>query len=529
MTSNCAGTVSRLHAQQQHRLRRGELPARLRDHQDAQPLRRRHLHREAARVRRLCPGRLPGEQQADPEPGRALRGLRAVGRGRRPAVELRRVDRASSWWRRTTPSSTASTSAATCRPTRRATSARGSASPTTSSARAARSSAAASGMFWNFTPGRHVVVEGAEPAVPAVDGAHGLAQHELLAEPQGARTACRRRRASTRTARPSGTTRSIFDINFRDGIHPSTGTSTSSSSSSRTTWSRWPTSGAQGRQIHPQGRPERGAGHRGRHELERQPAVRHDLARPCARSARCRARASSTTTRLLVKFQRRFANGFSLLNAYTFAKAIDYNSDNDGTVTVPNVYNIAGYNYAARRLRHHAHAQPERDVRAAVGAGEVVRRLADERHPATAATGFRSPVTQTQGVQSTGHRQPPNTIGDGTLERPHHRQVVRPRLLRSRPPTPPAPTATPAATSLRGPGSFNIDMSLIKNTRIGRVDTRAALRGVQRPQPPAVQQPRTPRSATPPRARSRSMLTNPACSLCGTTERNIQFAAKLTF
>ena len=37
---------------------------------------------------------------------------------------------------------------------------------------------------------------------------------------------------------------------------------------------------------------------------------------------------------LLVKLQRRFANGFSLLGAYTFAKAIDYTSDNDGTVTV---------------------------------------------------------------------------------------------------------------------------------------------------------------------------------------------------
>ena len=26
-----------------------------------------------------------------------------------------------------------------------------------------------------------------------------------------------------------------------------------------------------------------------------------------------------------------------------------------------------------------------------------------------------------------------------------------------------------------------------------------------------------------------AMLTNPACSTCGTTERNIQFAAKLSF
>ena len=41
---------------------------------------------------------------------------------------------------------------------------------------------------------------------------------------------------------------------------------------------------------------------------------------------------------LLVKFQRRFANNFSMLNSYTYGKAIDLNSDNDGHVTLTNVY-----------------------------------------------------------------------------------------------------------------------------------------------------------------------------------------------
>ena len=41
---------------------------------------------------------------------------------------------------------------------------------------------------------------------------------------------------------------------------------------------------------------------------------------------------------LLVKFQRRFANNFSLLNSYTYGKSIDLNSDNDGDVTLTNVY-----------------------------------------------------------------------------------------------------------------------------------------------------------------------------------------------
>ena len=39
-----------------------------------------------------------------------------------------------------------------------------------------------------------------------------------------------------------------------------------------------------------------------------------------------------------MKFQRRFANNFSFLNSYTYGKAIDLNSDNDGLVTLTNVY-----------------------------------------------------------------------------------------------------------------------------------------------------------------------------------------------
>jgi hypothetical protein len=60
----------------------------------------------------------------------------------------------------------------------------------------------------------HVVVEGAEPAVPAVDGAdhvgrpdHACACSDGLPPPPGV--------DPNRPA--SGTTRSIFDINFRDG------------------------------------------------------------------------------------------------------------------------------------------------------------------------------------------------------------------------------------------------------------------------------------------------------------------------
>ena len=70
----------------------------------------------------------------------------------------------------------------------------------------------------------------------------------------------------------------------------------------------------------------------------------------------------------LAKVQRRYANGVSLLASYTLAKAKDYNSDNDGTVTVANVYDIAGYNYgpADYDIRHTA--ERRRGVRAAARA-----------------------------------------------------------------------------------------------------------------------------------------------------------------
>src|SRR5207248_11565754 len=41
---------------------------------------------------------------------------------------------------------------------------------------------------------------------------------------------------------------------------------------------------------------------------------------------------------LLVKFQRRFANGFSFMNSYTYGLVTDLSSDNDGGVALVNTY-----------------------------------------------------------------------------------------------------------------------------------------------------------------------------------------------
>ena len=97
--------------------------------------------------------------------------------------------------------------------------------------------------------------------------------------------------------------------------------------------------------------------------------------RRCARSARSQSTGTLDYNALLVKFQRRFANNFSFLNSYTYGKAIDLNSDNDGTVTLTNVYDPQ-LQPRAGRLRHHPHLLVELDLRAAVGAQQGLRRLA---------------------------------------------------------------------------------------------------------------------------------------------------------
>ena len=131
-------------------------------------------------------------------------------------------------------------------------------------------------------------------------------------------------------------------------------------------------------------------------------------------------------------------------------------------------------------------------------------------------------------MQSTGTGNRPNTIGDGTSSDPTIDKWFNIDAY--------APTADTTGTygntgrnTLRGPGPFNIDMSLIKYTRIGRTTLELRCEAFNVLNHPQFNFRRTRRSATPPSGTITAMLTNPACSLCGTTERNIQFAAKLTF
>ena len=177
------------------------------------------------------------EQQADPEPGPALGRVRALGRDRRPAVELRRDDRHSSWWPPTTPTLDGVKVGRYLQ-----TYSKGDLGPrfgfaydvigTGTHDRPRRRRG-----VLELHAGRHVVVQGPEPAVPPVDGAHRGAEHELLERPQDARlgrpaaAAGRRPDAAARRRAPrarSSTSTSATPTR-------STGTSTSSTSSARTT------------------------------------------------------------------------------------------------------------------------------------------------------------------------------------------------------------------------------------------------------------------------------------------------------
>ena len=137
---------------------------------------------------------------------------------------------------------------------------------------------------------RHLVVQGAEPAVPAVHGADDLAdrlRHQPAAEGRPAAASGRRpepaavRHARARSSTSTSATRYArqWNINVQRGL----GTNYMLEVAYV---------GSQGRQHAAQGRPERGPAGRRRDRLEHQPAVLRRLARAALDRPGRRARAS---------------------------------------------------------------------------------------------------------------------------------------------------------------------------------------------------------------------------------------------
>ncbi len=232
---------------------------------------------------------------------------------------------------------------------------------------------------------------------------------------------------------------------------------------------------------------------------------------------------------LLLKFQRRFANNFSFLNSYTFGKSMDIASDNEAGLT--NNYDVIGYH----------HAPSEYDVRQTFSSSVIyeVPWARDRIYGGWQVNGIlylRSglpfTVTQVQGVRSTGTGNRPDRICDGKLDNP----TVEKWFDTSCFVAPTDTTGTYGSSGrniLRGPGQFNIDASIIKNTRIGRINTEIRIEAFNLLNHPQFANPGVGgggnQLGNAAYGQLSQMLSNPSCSLCGTIERQVQIGLKMRF
>jgi hypothetical protein len=382
------------------------------------------------------------------------------------------------------------------------------------------------GMFWNFTPGGTSSSKAQNPpflqstlltASPNTNYSPSLQVSDGMPPPPGVNP----------NLPPSGSTRSIFEVDFRDAY-----TLNWNVNVQQQLWTNYMVelaySGARGRQYLLKGNPNE------------PPAVvgvtNSNVNRPYIKISpllrdigQVQSDGILNYHAFLAKLQRRFANGFSVLGAYTFAKAMDYNSDNDGQVTVTNVYNIAGYNYAVSDydIKHTLSVSGMYEApwaRQKWYGGWQLSGIVYWR------TGLPFTVTQSQQLLSVapwGPSQRPDTIGDGTLSDPTVDKWFNTDAYQ-----PPADkTGTWGNTgrnTLRQPGQFNIDLSLIKYTKIGPTTLELRCEAFNLFNHPQFAGPNS-QIGNAQVGRISAMLTNPACSLCGTTERNVQFVAKLSF
>src|SRR6185436_13317885 len=81
---------------------------------------------------------------------------------------------------------------------------------------------------------------------------------------------------------------------------------------------------------------------------------------------------------------------------------------------------------------------------------------------------------------------------------------------------------------IRGPGSFNIDASLIKNTKFGRYTTEFRVEAFNLLNHPQFANPNTTIGNAAVGTIS-AMLSSLSCTLCATTERQIQLGLKIRF
>jgi hypothetical protein len=136
-------------------------------------------------------------------------------------------------------------------------------------------------------------------------------------------------------------------------------------------------------------------------------------------------------------------------------------------------------------------------------------------------------VTTTTGVLSTGTGNRPNRVCNGNISNPTIDRWFDTSCF-----VPPTDTTGTYGDSgrgvIRGPGSFNIDASIIKNTRFGHVNTEFRIEAFNLLNHPQFANPNTTIGNAAVGTIS-AMLSSPSCSLCGTTERQVQLGFKVKF
>jgi carboxypeptidase family protein len=375
------------------------------------------------------------------------------------------------------------------------------------------------GLFWNFTPGGTSSSKAQNPPfLQATTFTTSFGTNLVLSQGLPAPPGVDPNRA------PAGTTRSAFDVNFRDAhahnfnlnVQRQFGANymvEAAYSGSRTRDAALKT------------------------DLNQAPPIvgvsDPNVNRPFARIApalRTVGTLSSTGIMdyngLLLKFQRRFANRFSFLNSYTYGRAIDYNSDNDGTVTLTNIFDReydrspAQYDVTQTFSSTWIYELPWAAQRA--WGGWQVSGILYLR------SGLPVNITQSQSMTSTGiTNNRPNTICDPVSDNPTIDRWFNTSCFQQVGDTTGTFGNTPR-NSVRGPGDFNIDMSVIKNTKIGRMDTEVRLEAFNVLNHPQFAQPNgTLGNAA--FGTISAMLASPSCALCGTTERQVQLAVKVKF
>ena len=377
------------------------------------------------------------------------------------------------------------------------------------------------GIFWNFSPGGTSSSKAQNPpflqsTTLTTNFGTNLRLSEGLPPPPGVDP----------NREPAGTTRSIFDINFRDAYAHNFNVNVQRQFGDLY-MVEVAYSGSRGRQLPLKGDPNQAPPIVG--------VTDQNINRPYARISpqlrtlgQLQSRGFIEYNGLLVKFQRRFANNFSFLNAYTLGRATDLNSDNDGTVTLANVYDPE-YNRgpADYDVRHTLSSTWIYELPFASGTpygGWQVNGIFYLR------SGLPFTVVQTQNVLSTGTQNRPNQICDPKLDNPTIDRWFNTACF-----APPSDTTgtygNTGRNTLRGPGQFNIDASIVKNTRLGRIDSEIRVEAFNVLNHPQFGLPDT-AGRTIGNAQAgviSSMLASSSCAFCGTTERQVQLAVKLKF